>query len=263
MEHVEELKWHRFPTKDEDRKRKWASLVAKGRCEFVPTDNSRICSNHFSDGKPTNKNPNPILYLTLDDYRHPKKLNLRESPSKKRKVSSCSPQPSCSTIDEQEECSENPIPAIDNVNIAIAMQFAQITRESDVRFFTGFESTKSFQEIFNFLVPRARLMKYWEGVKRSSGVEREEPNQQRIDTIILSNVYAEGSVLPINKPGPQRKTTLEQEFLLTVMRLRLGLLIKDLAFRFQISTTRVSQIWITWVKLLSKELRHLIIWPSK
>jgi hypothetical protein len=53
-------------------------------------------------------------------------------------------------------------------------------------------------------------MKYWEGVKRSSCVEREEPNQQRIDTIILSNVYAEGSVLPINKPGPQRKTTLEQ-----------------------------------------------------
>jgi hypothetical protein len=72
-------------------------------------------------------------------------------------------------------------------------------------------------------------------------------------------VYAEGSVLRINKPGPQRKTTLEQEFLLTVMRL----LIKDLAFRFHISTTRVSQIWITWVKLLSTELRHLIIWPSK
>ena len=72
-------------------------------------------------------------------------------------------------------------------------------------------------------------------------------------------MYAEGSVLRINKPGPQRKTTLEQEFLLTVMRL----LIKDLAFRFHISTTRVSQIWITWVKFLSKELRHLIIWPSK
>ena len=49
MKHVERLKWHRFPTKDEDRKKKWASLVAKGRC------------------KPTNKNPSPVLYLTLDD----------------------------------------------------------------------------------------------------------------------------------------------------------------------------------------------------
>ena len=102
---------------------------------------------------------------------------------------------------------------------------------------------------YNFLVPRAGLMKYWEGPKRSSCVERER-TQQRTDIIISLHVYAEGSVLPINKPGPQRKTSLEQEFLLTLMRLRLGLLIKDLAFRFQISTTRVSQIWITWVKLL-------------
>ena len=47
------------------------------------------------------------------------------------------------------------------------------------------------------------------------------------------------------------------------MRLRLGLLVKDLGFRFQVSSARVSQIWITWIKLLSKELRHLIIWPSK
>ena len=261
MKHAEKLKWHRFPTKDEDRKKKWASLVAKGRCEFAPTDNSRICSNHFPDGKPTNKNPNPVLYLTLDDYRRPKQINMRESPSKKRKASSCSPQQEkkqCSKMDEEDECSGN-----DNVNIAIAMQFAQITRESDVRFFTGFESTKSFKEIFNFLVPRARLIKYWEGPKRSSCVEREERTQQRTDIIISSHVYTEGSVLPINKPGPQRKTSLEQECLLTLMRLRLGLLVKDLAFRFQISTTRVSQIWITWVKLLSKELRHLIIWPSK
>ena len=71
-------------------KKKWASLVAKGRCEFVLTDNSRTCSNHFLDGKPTNKNPNPVLYLTLDDYRRPKQINMWESPSKKRKASSCS-----------------------------------------------------------------------------------------------------------------------------------------------------------------------------
>ena len=116
----EKLKWHRFPTKDEDRKKKWASLVAKGRCEFVPTDNSRICSNHFPDGKPTNKNPNPVLYLTLDDYRRPKQINMRESPSIKRKASSCSPQQEkkqCSKMDEEDECSGN-----DNVNIAIATE---------------------------------------------------------------------------------------------------------------------------------------------
>lgn len=263
MKHVMELKWHRFPTKDENKKKVWTSLVGKGRSEFVPSDGSRICSNHFPEGKPTSKHPNPTLYLTLEDYRHPKQLRSRTSPSKKRKVTlfdSEEENGECSGVQNEEQCSRN---TFTNDHMYAAMQFAQITRESDVRFFTGFESTKSFKEIFNFLVPRAQLMKYWEGPKRTSSVEREESTQHMIDTIISSPEYVEGSILPINKPGPPRKTSLEQEYLLTLMRLRLGLLIKDLAFRFQISTTRVSQIWITWVKLLSKELRHLIIWPSK
>ena len=48
---------------------------------------------------------------------------------------------------------------------------------------------------------------------------------------------------------------------MTMMRLRLGLLVDDLAFRFKTSNTRVSQIWITGIKLLSKELQYLILWP--
>ena len=47
------------------------------------------------------------------------------------------------------------------------------------------------------------------------------------------------------------------------MRLQLVLLIKDLAFCFQVSSTWVSQIWITSIKLVSKQLRYLIIWSSK
>ena len=48
-----------------------------------------------------------------------------------------------------------------------------------------------------------------------------------------------------------------------MMRFRLGLLTEDLAFRFQISTGKVSQILISWIKLLGKELSCLIVWPSK
>ena len=42
--------------------------------------------------------------------------------------------------------------------------------------------------------------------------------------------------------------------------MRLALLVDDLAFRFQISSTMVSSIFITWIKLMSKELSVLIIW---
>ena len=48
-----------------------------------------------------------------------------------------------------------------------------------------------------------------------------------------------------------------------MMRLRLGLLVHDLASRFQISDSLVSSIFITWIKLMRLELSHLIVWPAK
>ena len=47
------------------------------------------------------------------------------------------------------------------------------------------------------------------------------------------------------------------------MELFFDLLQQDLAIRFGISTGNVSQIFITWTKLLSQELDVLIIWPSR
>ena len=44
-----------------------------------------------------------------------------------------------------------------------------------------------------------------------------------------------------------------------MMRLRLGLLVHDLASRFQISDSLVSSIFITWIKLMRLELSHLIV----
>ena len=89
------------------------------------------------------------------------------------------------------------------------------------------------------------------------------PNDDKINAILSSPECKNCVVPPISKRGPEKRFSLEQEYLLVLMRLRLGLLIKDLAFRYQVSSTHVSQIWITWVKLMLKERRYLIIWPSK
>ena len=48
-DHVKDLKWHRFPTVNLERKKTWTALVNKGRVNFTPTNGSRICSNHFPD----------------------------------------------------------------------------------------------------------------------------------------------------------------------------------------------------------------------
>lgn len=66
-----------------------------------------------------------------------------------------------------------------------------------------------------------------------------------------------------SKPGPSRKLSLETEFPKTFMKLILGLLKQDLAFRFSILAGKISQIFKSKIKLLSNELGALIIWPSK
>ena len=46
-------------------------------------------------------------------------------------------------------------------------------------------------------------------------------------------------------------------------RLRLGLLERDLANRFNLSKSQVSRIWITWLDFLYTRVRSIPIWPSQ
>ena len=50
------------------------------------------------------------------------------------------------------------------------------------------------------------------------------------------------------------------EFLLTLTRLRLGLLNEDVADRFDILPAKSSFIFTTWIKLLNKLLKNLVAW---
>lgn len=62
--------------------------------------------------------------------------------------------------------------------------------------------------------------------------------------------------------GPKRPLSQKDEFLLTLMKLRLGSTNADLEQRFDISSTTVSTIFNTWVKILASELKCLIYNPS-
>ena len=66
------------------------------------------------------------------------------------------------------------------------------------------------------------------------------------------------------KPGPRRVLKLEEEFVMTLVRLRLGLMGRHLADIFSVSPSQVSRIVTTWVCFLSATFKEtLLLWPSK
>ena len=67
----------------------------------------------------------------------------------------------------------------------------------------------------------------------------------------------------MNKPGPSRKLSHLDEFLLLLMRLKAGLFVQDLEDRFGISISLVSHICITWINLLYLELNDIFPFPSQ
>ena len=53
-----------------------------------------------------------------------------------------------------------------------------------------------------------------------------------------------------------------QEFILTLMKLKLNMPMQDLAYRFGISLSTVSRIFSAWMVVLSARLAPLIRWPE-
>ena len=68
--HVQELIFHRVP-KDEKSRAIWISQLRKGLANFEWGQETRVCSNHFQQGKPTCENPYPTLFLCPRDFTTP------------------------------------------------------------------------------------------------------------------------------------------------------------------------------------------------
>ena len=65
------------------------------------------------------------------------------------------------------------------------------------------------------------------------------------------------------KPWPERKMSLINQFFFVCVRLRRGLPLEDLADRFKVSATTLSRLFITWVNLMYVKFDELLVWPSR
>ena len=284
-----------FPTelKNSTERKKWIQAFnradeKKTHLLKEPKKCHRVCSDHFKDGEPTVENPTPTLKLGTKKNRS--SGTPRPGPDKRRRVevtsspnetnvpepqiadnlhvndaSSNDTAPSASSNQQLEEDvlnqlqerikqlelenarlrkqSQNDKARMAKLNKTKVSHVNLLTTDGDVRYYTGVPNKETFYAIHESVAKYVR--KRWKGKSSlSTKVKRKFTKSPR-------------------KFGPQRMLCSEDEMLLTLIRLRLGLLRKDLADRFAISQSLVSQIFHSWLTALSKVLGKLIWWAPK
>ena len=114
---------------------------------------------------------------------------------------------------------------------------------TNIKKYTGIPNLATYENIYKIFETKHKLLKYWSGKEAAK-----------------TKLYEDGGR---RKPGPQRKLTGLEEYTLTLVRLRTGMVASVLADLFGVSETRVSQIFNTWINFMSQVFQPLLKWPSK
>lgn len=110
-------------------------------------------------------------------------------------------------------------------------------------FYTGFSNYGIFESVFGYLESKAEKLQYWRG------------KSEVTDSKSYQN---QGS-----KPGQKRKITLKDEFFIVLVRLKVGLFVRDISERFNLSQGQFSKVFTTWINFLYYELPLIFPFPSK
>lgn len=287
---------HYFPSelRNGEWRQRWVQAMKReteGKKKWLPGVDDRVCSEHFIDGMPTLENPDPTLKLGYDvppkKERRPLKRNegfpvtrnvKKRKNNNNSKVSAkktlhdeygtdlnegfdtgmdenvpnehsyCKVDKSndCATCADQSEVIKSLVNKVNKLTISLrkntfggnvtGFTFKKIKTDKKMTFYTGLTSIGQFDAVFMLLKPYLSHVRYWRGAKRIVRSKVRRYNYRRT-----------------------RKLSQKDEFLLTLMRLRLGLLNEDLADRFCISPSMVSNIFSTWIPILSRVLGDALV----
>lgn len=292
------ISFHRFPS-DPDRRRVWLQAFQLTEGQLKP--HHRVCCRHFRDANPS-KGPDPSLgkrfaspvkTKTSRAQRARQRQKAKESAAvlfpASTGVSPPLPQlPSVPSPPTQESplvaaageqfdvdyqvhelptvSADNPsqrssvVPPVEDQSLVNAALLARIevleaenrklkasTKEKPppafgiekikhddglVSFYTGFTSYATLLAFFHFLGPAVDKLHYW-------GTKAEPRRRNRLTKLS-----------PLN------------QLLLTLVKLRLNLKTKDLAFRFSVSVGNVSRYFTTWVCFIYQHLKEIDWMPS-
>ena len=115
--------------------------------------------------------------------------------------------------------------------------------KSAMMFYTGFPNIETFNSFYEYLEDKVDRLNYWRG-KNEHADERQHQTGRK-------------------KTGKKRELSAREELFIVLLRLKVGLFVRDIAERFRISPGQFSKIFTTWINFLSCELPLLFPFPSQ
>ena len=273
------ISFHRLPFADQSRMKLWLTKIE--RTDSAPTNESRICSEHFEPWCIETVGYGLNQRKMLKDNAVPTIFSFEKTPSPPASTV-CSELPTKQTPSNDENL-ENESPPEETTSVTSACnndsdllllreKIAQLEIKND--FLMGELNRaqahcKKIEAELNEKVfcvknlqANEKVFKFYTGFT----IPQFEMCCEFIDLQAASELRYWGSSshneVPGDKRGPCRHLFPEDEFLLVLCRLRVGLLEEDLAQRFQVSQSTVSRIFTTWINFLYRRFQELDIWPS-
>ncbi|KAJ8300688.1 hypothetical protein KUTeg_022207, partial [Tegillarca granosa] len=239
------VKLHNLPKEPYLRK---AWMIAISRKDFSPK-RTFVCSDHFPNGDGrTWRHKVPSLFLpqkkTKSVVKRTSKNSCKNSAdpglfvehvqhdvgtfhtyAKDTKASVSCTGPSMLAVDQNIQFK---LSLVDESTISdrpeITIEDIQ-SSDTQIQFYTGLPDFSTFMALFDCLI------------------------EHGADKIIIDN--------NLRTATGKRKLRLVDEFLMVMMRLRLGLLLKDLEYRFRISASRISRNFSAWITFTCKCLQSV------
>ncbi|XP_057290859.1 uncharacterized protein LOC130613547 [Hydractinia symbiolongicarpus] len=282
-----------FPSvlRNYEQRQRWIKAMRRinpDKSDWVPKQSDRVCSVHFVDGTPSQKYPDPTLELGYDTpvtkkprrelFRHSlekSSLDSENVPSNEAQEEepccsnisdasgffsptipdhsyTISSPPTCESCKDKSEMIKSLVSKVNSLTVQVkkyrgkafeivkntTMTWRIIKSDSKMNYYTGLSSIMLFNTLLLLLKPYLQQVNYWRGSKRACLSTKIKCQTKHV-----------------------KKLTQRDEFLLVLMKLRLGLLTEDLADRFGISPSTCSTVFVTWIRIISRVLGDaLVVW---
>ncbi|XP_051967679.1 uncharacterized protein LOC127632892 isoform X1 [Xyrauchen texanus] len=241
------------PQRCHGRRRAWITAVR--REAWQPGKNSRICSTHFVTGAPSvdpcHPDYVPSIFAhknTIDGsqkleryqrrQRRPSVVESMDSPS--LEVTHADPEEGCTAVGT--DLSMADIDQLQNENVELKRKMASLEKKLE-------SQEKRLQDHIgspsDFILNDDKHTHFYTGLPSASVFFT-------LLTYLTTTCNASSTIF-----------TLPEQFLVVLIKLRLGLTHQDLAFRFRVSCGTVSNIFHEWLDVMAKELQCLVRWPSR